>query len=85
MKTKVVTLKGWANNSNLLFSENSQSTNFDANMNKYISENLQGYKRLKFWDTLRGKKATQKVVIKGRYWRGSWADPTVETVAVFYK
>lgn len=48
--------------------------------------NQRGFKQLNTaFDTLRGKDATEKIVIKGRFWRGSWADPTLETVAVFYK
>lgn len=89
MKTTTKTIKGWANDSNYLFSENTNSNTFQANLQKFITENRikeKGFKKLNTaFDTLRGKEAAEKIVIKGRYWRGSWSDPTLQTVAVFYK
>ena len=85
MKTKVKTIAGWANNTDYYFSQNATNDIFQKNLEKYISENLRGYKRLNFWDTLRGKGATEKIIIRGKYWRGSWNDPTTETVTIFYK
>ena len=85
MKVKNVTLKGWVNNSNFLFSQNSQNDIFAKNFENFVAQKLKGYKRLSKWQTLRGKNASEKIVIKGNYWRGSWNDPTKEVVAVFYK
>lgn len=89
MKTTIKTIKGWANESSYLFSQNSSNSVFQSNLQKYMTEariNQRGFKQLNTaFDTLRGKDATEKIVIKGRFWRGSWADPTLETVAVFYK
>jgi hypothetical protein len=77
--TTTKTIKGWVNNSNLLFSQNSSSDLFTNNLNEYIKANLHGY------TTKRKKGYTHKVIIKGWYWRGSWSDPTKETVLTFYK
>ena len=85
MKATSVTIKGWANSSALLFSPNVKPDVFNDNLKKYIDENLKGFNKLAIWDTLRGKNASHKVLIKGRYWRGSWSDPTTEVVTIFYK
>lgn len=87
MKTKQITLKGWANNSDLMCSENSTNSKFLAQFLPLQDELLEkGFKRLNLaFDNLRGKNATEKVIIKGWYWRGAWSDPSKETYAVFYK
>lgn len=86
MKTTVKTIKGWANNSNLIFNQNTNNDTFQSNLEKYIDKNLKGYIQLNTsFDTLRGKNAKHKVIIKGYYWRGAWANATKETVTVFYK
>jgi len=85
MKVRTKTIKGWVNNSSFLFGENSGSKVFDVNLRKYIRKHLKGYKKLDFFDTLKGKNATEKVIIKGWAWRGSWSDPTLEKIIVFYK
>lgn len=87
MKTTQITLKGWANNSDLMFSENSTNEYFMAQFNRLESELIaNGFKRLKLpWQDLRGKNATEKIVVKGWYWRGSWSDPSKEVYAIFYK
>lgn len=85
MKTKTVTIKGWANNSDLMFSPNTKNNVFIENLNKYIETNLKGFKKLSCFDTLKGKGAKEKVVIRGRYWRGSWSAPTNEIHSVFYR
>lgn len=58
---------------------------FKDKLDKYVETNLQGYKELKGFQTLKDKNATHKVVIKGWYWRGAWSSPTKETVTIFYK
>ena len=85
MKTTVKTLKGWANNSNLLFSQNTKNDIFNSNLKKYINENLQGFKKLSCFDSLKGRQANEKIVIKGYYWRGSWNDPTKEIICIYYR
>lgn len=85
MKTRVKTIKGFANNSAYLFSQNSDKLSFESNLKKFIDSELMGYQELRTWDDLRGKKAKEKVIIKGYYWRGSWSDATKETVKIFYK
>jgi hypothetical protein len=85
MKTRIKTIKGWANNSSYLFSQNSNNLNFEFNLKKFIESELTDFKELRTWDDLRGKNAKEKVIIKGYYWRGSWSDPTKETVKIFYK
>lgn len=85
MKTTVKTIKGWTNNSNMLFSPNTKNDSFNKNLKNYVETNLNGFKKLSFFDSLRDKNAKEKVIIKGYYWRGSWADPTKETVCIFYK
>jgi hypothetical protein len=85
MKVTTKTIKGWANNSDLLFSENTNNNAFCNNMKDFVDNNLQGYSQLRLGQSLKGRNATHKVVIKGTYWRGSWADPTKQTVAIFYK
>jgi hypothetical protein len=85
MKVTTKTIKGWANNSYLFFSENTTNDLFKKNLSSYVKENLQGYKELKPHETLRDKNATHKVIIKGWYWRGSWNDPKRQTVTVYFK
>ena len=85
MKVTTKTIKGWANSSSLFFSENTTDNVFKNNLSTYVKENLQGYKELKFYQTLRGKNATHKVIIKGWYWRGSWNGKTKEIVTVYFK
>jgi len=85
MKATTKTIKGWAINTCFMFSENVTNTLFKANLEKYASENLQGYKRLSATDTLKGKKVTEKVIIKGWYWQGSWSEPIKRTAAIYYK
>jgi len=68
-----------------MFSENTNNNTFKTNLQKYTDSNLQGFVKLGFNQTLRGKQVAEKVVIKGRYWKGNWADPCVKTFAVFYK
>ena len=83
-KTKTVTLKGWANKSDLIFSQNSDNSIFNKNLQDFL-KTLKGYKKLSTFDTLRGKEYKEKIIIRGWYWRGSWADPTKETVLTLYK
>lgn len=85
MKTTTKTLKGWANKSDYLFSQNSENKTFSANLESYKKNHLKGFKKLQTWETLKGKQATEKAIIKGWHWRGSWSSPTKETVCVFYK
>lgn len=85
MKTKVKTIKGWALNTCFMFSENVTNTLFKANLEKYASENLQGYKRLSVSDSLKGKIVTNKVIIKGWCWQGNWSNAVKRTVAIYYK
>lgn len=85
MKVRTKTIKGWANGSSFLFSENSRSDLFAKNLKEYQDKHLCGYKQLKFYESLKGKNATEKVVIKGWYWRGAWSDPSKEVVTIFYK
>lgn len=87
MQVKVKTLKGWANKSGYLFSENTENQYFLSNFQKFKDELLnEGYKQLNTaFYTLRGKNATEKVIIKGWYWMGGWSDNKKQTFAVFYK
>jgi len=85
MKTTIKTIKGWANKSNYLFSQNSENKTFSANLESYKNTHLKGFKQLGEFETLKGKRATEKVIIKGWYWGGSWSDPTKEIVFTFYK
>lgn len=86
MKRTQITLKGWANNSTMLFSENSRNDKFMAAFCKLKAElESKGYTELSAFDDLRDKKAQHKITVKAHYWRGAWADPTTETYAIFYK
>ena len=87
MKTKTITLKGWANNSDLMCCENSNNDKFTKQFSEIKRELLlNGFNELNIsFENLRGKNAAEKVVIKGWYWRGAWADATKETYSVFYK
>ena len=80
IKTK--TIRGYANCSDLLFSQNSSNVNFRNNLNKFIKDNnLKEYPQL-FKGGFYSKKNENKkrYIIKGWYWRGCWSDPTKETV-----
>ena len=88
MKNTVKTIKGYINNSDLLCSENSNNNLFLNNLEKYIIENdllSKGFKKLSYFQTLRDKQAKEKIIIKGYYWRGSWADPSKETYCIYYR
>lgn len=85
MKVRTKTIKGWANSSSYLFSQNSRNKTFENNLKEYAEKHLQGFKRIKFYETLKGKNASEKVIIKGWYWRGAWSDPSKEVVTIFYK
>jgi hypothetical protein len=73
MKTTIKTIKGFAN-----------SQMFEKNLNEFINS-LNGFKELSCFETLKSKKASEKVVIKAWYFRGEWSDPTKETFRVYYK
>ena len=78
MKTTQITLKCWANTSNEIF-----IGNFRAIESKLLKN---GFKQLNTaFDTLRGKKATEKVIIYAWYWRGEWTDKTKGVYTIFYK
>lgn len=44
-----------------------------------------GYKRLHFWDDLRGKGAKEKVIVKDKRWGGSWSGLIRFTHSIYYK
>ena len=87
MKTKTITLKGWANTSDLLFSQNTNNNVFIGNFRALAARiTADGYKQLNTaFDTLHGKKAVEKITVNGWYWKGAWSDPKKETYSVFYK
>lgn len=86
MKTTTKTLKGWVNDSNYFASSNVESNLFRKNLEKFREQLGDGWKQLNTaFDTLRGKGASEVIVIKGWYWRGSWSDPTKEMVTKFYR
>jgi hypothetical protein len=89
MKTTIKTIKGWANNTDFFTNENTNNNTFINNLNKYLADNNiieNGFKKLNIsFDTLKGKGATEKIVIKGRYWAGNWASPYKQTYSVYYK
>ena len=65
MKTTIKTINaGYANNSDLFYSPNSTNDKFIVALKNYIEKNLNGFIELKSWDSLRGKNATEKVIIK---------------------
>ena len=74
MKIKVKTINGYVG-----------SETFNKNLNNYVKSELKDFKELTCFETLKGKKATEKVVIKAWYFRGEWSDPTKETFRVYYK
>ena len=72
MKTTTKTLKGWVNDSNYFASSNVESNLFRKNLEKFREQLGDGWKQLNTaFDTLRGKGASEVIVIKGWYWRGS--------------
>ena len=89
MKTTIKTIKGWANNTDFFTNENTNTNTFINNFNKYLNDSKileNGFKKLNTsFDTLKGKEASEKIVIKGRYWAGNWASPYKQTYAVYYK
>jgi len=88
MRTRTITIrKGWANDTDYMFSENVRSTAFKEAY-KIVAAKLRadGYKELNYlFDKLKGKNATEKIIIKAWYWRGSWASPDKQTYTVWYK
>jgi hypothetical protein len=86
MKVKTKTLKGWARSTYFLGSQNVGRKTFDENLEKFEREAIDnGFKKLSFWDNLRGKNATEKIIVKGWKWNGNWGDPTKEIVAIYYR
>jgi hypothetical protein len=89
MKTTIKTIKGWANNTDFFTNENTNNNTFINNLNKYLADNKiieKGYKKLNTsFDNLKGKGASEKIVIKGRYWAGNWASHYKQTYTVYYK
>ena len=86
MKRKQITLKGWANQTNYIGSENVSNNKF---MERYhelrVELTEQGYKELKFYQELRGMGAVEKIDIYAHYWRGSWVGGVKQKFATFYK
>ena len=74
MKIKVKTIHGYVG-----------SETFNKNLNDFVKSELSGFKELSCFETLKSKKASEKVVIKAWYWRGEWSDPTKEVYTVYYK
>lgn len=80
MSIKIKTLKGWANNSDFIFSQNSTNKTFKNELEKYKKEN----NLIEYSQTFKGgfyskkNQNRKRVIIKGWYWRGSWSDPTKE-------
>lgn len=77
MKTKQITLKGFANvlNDKFIFQF--------RQLEKQLIES--GYNKLPFNHNLHGKKATEKIIIKAWYFRGNWNDKSLEQYNIFYK
>lgn len=88
MRTRTITIrKGWANNTVYMMPDNVTPSVFEI-IYLIISCKLKadGYTELNAsFDTLRGKNATEKIIIKAWYWRGNWAVPDKQTYAVWYK
>lgn len=78
MKTTQITLKGWVNST----TNKTFALNYKQKKDELLAN---GYKKLQSWELLRGKNATEKIVVKGWYWRGAWDDPSKEVYAIFYK
>ena len=74
MKTRIKTIKGFTH-----------TETFKKNLNDFIASELKDFKELTCFETLKNKKATEKVVIKALVWHGEWSDPTKETYTVYYK
>ena len=86
MKTTKKTIKGWAAKTHYFAGSNVKDTSlFEKNFKEYADNHLNGFKRLQSYETLRGKQATEKVIIYGWYWRGAWSDPRKEITYIFYK
>jgi hypothetical protein len=80
MKTTTKTIKGWANNSDLLFSQNTRNKAFTDNLNTAIQSAQQnGFSKHK------PTPVSHKLILKGWHWKGSWNDPTKQTVLTLYK
>jgi hypothetical protein len=74
MKTKVKTI-GYVG-----------SETFNKKLNDFVSElSRDGFKELTCFETLKSKKASEKVVIKAWYFRGEWSDPTKEIYSIYYR
>jgi hypothetical protein len=82
MKTKQITIQQYANSS-----QNCEHTPFQLAFFKIESDlKGKGYKELNTaFDTLRGKNATEKIIIKARYWAGNWSNVTTRIFTIFYK
>jgi len=74
MKIKVKTINGYVG-----------SETFNKNLNNYVKNELKDFKELTCFETLKSKKASEKVVIKAWYYRGEWSNSTKETYTVYYK
>jgi hypothetical protein len=88
MKT-IRTLKNWGNDSSLLFSPNTTKTKAETELTKLVTEEFGSYIQVPFYelDYLRTHKSKgcDKLYVYTWRWNGSWADPSKELSAVFYK
>jgi hypothetical protein len=82
MKTRQITIKQFANSS-----PKCEHTLFQKEFFRIEGDlKSEGYKELNTaFDTLRGKNATEKIIIKAKYWAGNWSDITTRIFTIFYK
>ena len=95
MKTTKKTIKGWATKTHYFAGQNVKDTSlFDKNFKEYEMNNLNGYKKLRSFETFEKRKkrdkillhgVTERILIYGWIWRGAWNDPKKEIIYIYYK
>lgn len=73
---KIKTIKGWANSSDFLFSQNSKNNTFKANLEQFKKDNDLIEIKTGFYS--QENKNKKRYIIKAWHWRGQWSDPTKE-------
>lgn len=76
MKVRTKTIRGTAN---------AIGSVFESELKKFIESKLSGFTYLPTNESIRGKNATEKVIIKAKYWRGEWIGLITEVHSIYYK
>ena len=61
------------------------SPDFEQRVNDYVKSELNGFKELTCFESLRKKHAAEKVIIKVYRWHGEWTGYKKEIYSIYYR